>query len=65
MTKRRTTTNRRRSERRVIVRGIRRESIDVHKLSRALIALMQAEAEADARAEHDARNAESSKQEQA
>ncbi len=35
-------------ERRVSVRAIRRETVDVHKLARALIALAQAEAEAQA-----------------
>jgi len=51
---RRTTSNGRgRRQRRVVVRGIRRSSIDVHKLSRALIALMQAKAEAEAQAAHE------------
>jgi hypothetical protein len=43
-----------RQQRRVSVRAIRREPIDVHKLARALLAL--AEAEAAAQAEHDARH---------
>jgi hypothetical protein len=35
-------------ERRVSVRAVRRENVDVHKLARALIALAQAEAAAQA-----------------
>jgi hypothetical protein len=42
----------RRDERRIRVRGIRRERPDVSKLARALIELAQAQAEAEARAEH-------------
>ena len=42
-------------ERRIRVRGIRREHPDYPKLARALIELAQAQAEADARAEHKAR----------
>lgn len=34
--------------RRISVRGVRRDPVDVRKLSRALIALAQAQAEADA-----------------
>lgn len=63
MTKKRSTA-RRRPERHVIVRGVRRESIDVHKLSRALIALMQAKAEAEAKAEHEAREQTPTKENQ-
>lgn len=37
-----------RGQRRISVRGARREPVDVRKLSRALLALAQAEAEADA-----------------
>jgi hypothetical protein len=35
-------------ERHVSVRAVRRENVDVHKLARALIALAQVEAEAQA-----------------
>lgn len=38
-------------QRRIIVRGVRREPVDVRKLSRALLALAQAQAEADAEAQ--------------
>lgn len=38
----------RRSERRISVRGLRRDPPDLHKLARALLALAQAEAEAQA-----------------
>jgi hypothetical protein len=49
----------RREERRFTVRGIRREPVDIHKLGKALIGLAMAEAEREAQAEHDARDAES------
>lgn len=39
-------------ERRIRVRGIRRENPDLSKLARALLELAQAQAEADAEAEH-------------
>jgi hypothetical protein len=39
-------------ERRISVRTIRRDPPDLHKLSRALLALAQADAEAKAQAEH-------------
>lgn len=42
-------------QRRVIVRGIRRSEIDTKKLARALLALVEAQAEAAAQAEHEAR----------
>lgn len=42
-------------ERRIRVRGIRRERPDLPKLARALIELAQAQAEAEAQAEHEAR----------
>lgn len=42
-------------ERRVSVRAIRRENVDVHKLARALVALAQSEAEAQAEHEGQAR----------
>lgn len=44
----------RRGERRIRVRGIRRENPDFPKLARALIELAQAQAEAEAQAEHEA-----------
>ena len=44
----------RRDERRIRVRGIRREKPDVSKLARALIELAQAQAETEARGEHEA-----------
>lgn len=40
------------AERRIRVRGVRREEIDVRKLGKAVIALAAAQAEADAEAEH-------------
>jgi hypothetical protein len=40
--------SRRTRERHVSVRAVRRENVDVHKLARALIALAQAEAAAQA-----------------
>jgi hypothetical protein len=46
----------RRGERRIRVRGIRRKDPDLRKLGRALIELAQAQAEADALAEHEVRN---------
>jgi hypothetical protein len=39
-------------ERRISVRAVRRDPPDLRKLSRALIALAAAQAEADAQAEH-------------
>jgi hypothetical protein len=39
-------------ERRYTVRGVRRESVDISKLSKALIGLAMAEAERQAQAEH-------------
>jgi hypothetical protein len=44
-----------RGERRLRVLGIKRRDPDLRKLGRALIALAQAQAEADARAEHTVR----------
>lgn len=41
-----------RPERRISVRGVRRAEPDLRKLAQALIALAQAQAEADALAEH-------------
>ncbi|MFL6137363.1 MAG: hypothetical protein ACJ74O_06120 [Frankiaceae bacterium] len=39
-------------ERRIVVRGVRRDPPDLRKLSRALIALAQVQAEKDAQNEH-------------
>jgi len=40
-------------ERRIRVRGVRREATDLRRLARALIELAQAEAEAAAQADHE------------
>jgi hypothetical protein len=42
-----------RGERRISVRGVRRDPPDLKKLSQALIALSIAQAEAEAQAEHE------------
>ena len=42
-----------RPERRISVRGVRREQPDLRKLAQALIALAQAQAEVDAKAAHE------------
>jgi len=42
-----------RPERRITVRGVRREHPDLRKLAQALIALAQAQAEADAETAHE------------
>lgn len=49
--------NNKSNERRISVRGVRRDPPDLKKLSRALIALAmaQAQAEAEAQAEHEAK----------
>jgi hypothetical protein len=39
--------------RRVVVRGIRRDEVDARKLARALIALIEAQAESEAQAQHE------------
>jgi hypothetical protein len=52
MTNRRRQQSKRSHERRISVRTIRRDPPDLRKLSRALIALAQADAEAKAQAEH-------------
>ena len=44
----------RQAERRLSVRGVRRDPPDLKKLARALIELAQAQAEVEARAEHEA-----------
>ena len=48
-------SNKKPNERRIRVRAVRRDPLDIRKLSRALIelALAQAKAEADAQAEHE------------
>jgi endonuclease/exonuclease/phosphatase family metal-dependent hydrolase len=48
----------RRDERRLSVRGVRRDPPDIRKLSRALLHLAMAEAEREAQAEQVARSAE-------
>lgn len=45
----------RRGERQIYVRGIRRPQVDVAKLARAMIDLTVAQAEAEAKAEHELR----------
>jgi hypothetical protein len=47
------TRKRRRAERRISVRAVRRDPPDLKKLSQALIALAIAQAEAEAQAEHE------------
>ena len=47
-----------RPERRITVRGVRRDPVDLRKLSRAVIALAQAQAEADAQALADRKNSD-------
>jgi hypothetical protein len=42
----------RREERRITIRGVRRDPPDIRKLSKALISLAMAEAERQAQAEH-------------
>lgn len=44
-----------RRTRRVLVRGVRRAEVDIPKLSRALLALVMAQEEAEAKAAHEAR----------
>ena len=44
-------------EHRLTVRGIRRDQVDISKLSKALLGLAMAEAERDAQAEHASRTA--------
>lgn len=50
-----------RQERRLVVRGIRRDPPDIRKIGRALLALAQAEAERQAQAEHRAADQEPSR----
>lgn len=42
-------------DRRIVVRGVRRDPPDVRKLARVLIELARAQAEAEAQADHEAR----------
>lgn len=51
MTRRQTGRPRGKQPRRIRVRGVRRDEVDIRKLSRALIQLAQAQAEADAQAD--------------
>jgi hypothetical protein len=53
MTNRKRESSKRSDDRRISVRTIRRDPPDLRKLSRALIALAQADAEAAAQAEHE------------
>lgn len=50
-----TISRRYQKDRRIIVRGVRRDPPDIRKLSRALISLAMAEAEREAQAERAAR----------
>lgn len=52
MTNRKRQQSKRSYERRISVRTVRRDPPDLRKLSRALLALAQADAEAKAQAEH-------------
>jgi hypothetical protein len=52
--RRRPQQSKRLRERRISIRAVQRDQVDIPKLSRALIALVQAEAETKARAEHEA-----------
>lgn len=54
---RKTNNKRYRKERRIIVRGVRRDPPDIRKLSKALIALAMAEAEREAQADREAQAA--------
>ncbi len=49
-------------ERRIRVRGIKRDPADLRRLARALIELAQAQAEAEAEAEHEDKQAARTKQ---
>ena len=57
--------SKRRRERRISIRAVMRDPIDLNKLSRALIAMAQADAEAAARREHEATNKPAHKSEPA
>lgn len=52
-----TISRRYQKDRRIIVRGVRRDPPDIRKLSRALISLAMAEAEREAQAEQEAHKA--------
>lgn len=54
--RRRTTTSRR--DGKVVVRGVQRDRPDLRKLSRAVIAMTQAEAEREAQIQHERKSAE-------
>lgn len=49
-----TRRRRRGRDQRILVRAVRRDPIDVQKLSRAVLALVRAQAEAEAQAAHEA-----------
>lgn len=51
-------------ERRILVRGVRKEQPDLRRLARALIELAQAEAERDAETEHRRSEGPGTKQDQ-
>lgn len=57
--KRNTGRRSRDEERRFTVRGVRRDPVDIGKLSKALLGLALAEAEREAQAEHAARHMKS------
>lgn len=48
-------------ERRIIVKGIRRDQPDLHRVARAIVELAEMRAEADAEAEHRHRNIKQTK----
>ena len=48
-------------ERHIIVKGIRRDQPDLHRVARAIVELAEMRAEADAEAEHRHRNTEQTK----
>ncbi|TNC23705.1 hypothetical protein [Amycolatopsis alkalitolerans] len=56
--KKRNNSSRSSEERRYTVRGVRRDPVDVSKLSKALIGLAMAQAEREAQAEHASRSAD-------
>ena len=51
-----------RRERRISIRSVRREEPDTRKLARALIAIVQAQAEAEAQTEHAQKKEQGSKE---
>lgn len=54
--RRRTTTSRR--DGKIVVRGVQRDRPDLRKLSRAVIAMTQAEAEREAQIQHEQKSAQ-------